>query len=212
MFTMYKPTWSGMHNGNLHGYLMDNQLVWLKDTLNRLDANKAIDFIFITQHTPAFPNGGHVKDDMWYHGNNDYRAVVKHTANGENLITHGIIEQRDKFLTILMQNKKVVAMLTGDEHNLNRLLITKAVNIYPEQWDKPDIRKMDFFRPLWQVNNGAAGAPYYAQEKTPWAEHVQGFTTQNAVVFFHVDGKQLQMEAVNPDTLETVWALQELSL
>jgi hypothetical protein len=207
----YTPAWSEAYNGNLHGYLMNNQLVWLKDTLNRLDTNEAIDFVFVTQHTPAFPNGGHVGDDMWYHGNNDYRAVVKHTVDGENLITHGIIEQRDKFLTVLMQSKKVVAMLTGDEHNLNRLLLTKAVNIYPEQWDKPDIREMDFFRPLWQVNNGAAGAPYYAQEETPWSKHVQGFSTQNAVVFFHVDGKQLQMEAVNPDTLETVWALRELA-
>jgi hypothetical protein len=203
----YAPTLKNSPNsaGNLHGYLMDKQLEWLDTTLATLEANNNIDFVFVTHHTPAFPNGGHLGDDMWYNGNNNPRAVVKHTPEGDNLVPRGIIEQRDKYLKILMKNQKVVGFLTGDEHNFNWLPITKEANIYPNRWDKEDIRNNPDFRVLYQVNNGAAGAPYYAQEKTPWSEFLQSFTTQNAVVFFYIHGKSLQMEVLNPDTLDTIW-------
>jgi len=197
--------------GNLHGYLMDKQLEWLETTVTALDVSKNIDFIFVTHHTPAFPNGGHVKDDMWYSGDNAPRAVVKHSADGKNLIQRGIIEQRDKYLKILMKSKKVIGFLTGDEHNFNFLKLDKKVNIYPDGWDKEDIRKRQDFRPLYQINNGAAGAPYYAQEQTPWSQHVESFTTQNAVVFFHVHGKSIEMEVLNPDTLDTILPLQAIT-
>ena len=54
------------------------------------------------------------------------------------------------------------------------------------------------------MNNGAAGAPYYAQEETPWSSAVSGFTTQNALVLFHIEGKRIEMVVLNPDTLEEV--------
>ena len=60
----------------------------------------------------------------------------------------------------------------------------------------------------WQINNGAAGAPYHSREETPWRDHLEGFTTQNAVVFFHVHGKRLRMEVVNPVTLEVIDSLE----
>jgi len=208
----YAPSLVGypQSGGNLHGYLMDQQLEWLATTLATLEADNRIDFVFVTQHTPAFPNGGHLKDDMWYRGDNDYRAVVKHTAEGDNLITSGILEQRDKFLKILMKNKKVVAILTGDEHNFSFLEVTKDTNIYPKKWPKEDLRESPEFRPLLQITNGSAGAPTYKQELAPWSPQVKAFSTQNAVVFFQVNGKSLQMEVINPDTLDTIWPLQPL--
>ncbi len=196
--------------GNLHGYMMDKQLAWLEATLATLDANNNIDFVFVTHHTPAFPNGGHVESDMWYGGNNTLRAVVKHSADGDNLIERGIIEQRDHYLKMIMKSQKVIAFLTGDEHNFNVLKIDKRANIYPHGWDKEDIRQSPHFRQMYQVNNGAGGAPYYAQEETPWRSHVQSFTTQNAVVFFHVHGKSIKMEVLNPDTLDTIWPSRDL--
>lgn len=196
--------------GNLHGYLMDKQLEWLETTLATLEANQNIDWIWVTQHTPAFPNGGHIGDDMWYGGNNQLRAVVKSTPDGENLVTQGILEQRDKYLKILMKNKKVVALLSGDEHHFSVLEINKNVNIYPKDWDKEDIRNTPEFRPLLQVINGAAGAPAYAQEQVPWSKHVQAFSSQYAVVLFYVHGKSLQMEVLNPDTLDIIWPLKSL--
>lgn len=184
-------------SGNLHGYILDRQLEWLASTLQMLEADERIDHIFITQHTPAFPNGGHVGDDMWYRGNNQYRPYIA----GKPL-PKGIIERRDEYLDLLInQSSKVLAILTGDEHNYNRLKISADVTIYPDMYFS---EKIEIGREVWQINNGAAGAPYYAQEETPWSEHVQGFTTQNALVLIHVDGKKVSIQVINPDTLELI--------
>jgi len=184
-------------SGNLHGYIMDQQLKWLKQTLQKLQSDDAIDHIFITEHTPFFPNGGHVGDDMWYRGSNKPRAVV----NGQP-VKKGIIERRDELLQIIVnETPKVAAILTGDEHNYCRTEIGPQTAIYPDDYQGPKIKLK---RTIWQINNGAAGAPYYAQEKTPWSEKVRGFTTQNALVFFYVSGKQIKVKVYNPDTLGLV--------
>ena len=60
-------------SGNIHGYIMDNQLAWLEKTLKKFEKDDHIDHVFVTIHTPAFPNGGHVHDDMYYNGNNNFR-------------------------------------------------------------------------------------------------------------------------------------------
>ncbi|MEL6649349.1 MAG: hypothetical protein AAFQ87_00955 [Bacteroidota bacterium] len=199
----YAPTTNTIPyiGGGLHGYIMDQQLVWLDSTIAKLEADDNIDHIFITQHTPFFPNGGHVGDDMWYRGNNDYRPWV----NGKPL-PKGIIERRDQLLEIIVnKSEKVIAILTGDEHNYCRTEIGPETNIYPSDYPMP---KITLSRTIWQVNNGAAGAPYYAQEQTPWTPMVQGFTTQNALVLFHVEGEKIEMEVRNPDTLEEIDRLQ----
>lgn len=182
--------------GNLHGYIMDQQLNWLEETLEVLTAEPNIDHIFLTQHTPIFPNGGHVGDDMWYSGNNAPRATVAGIP-----LENGIIERRDQYLKLLLDHKKVLAVFTGDEHNYNRLLVSGDTNIYPEEWEKD---RLDFHRPLWQINNGAAGAPYYGREDTPWMDDVQAFSTQNALVLIDVDGKSVSARVLNPDTLEKI--------
>ncbi len=183
-------------SGNLHGYIMDKQLEWLKKTLQTLEKDKDIDHIFVTQHTPVFPDGGHTGDDMWYGGNNKYRPYV----NGKPL-EKGIIERRDEYLNLLVnESSKVVCVLTGDEHNYNKVKITPDVNIYPDNWSKPKLKRT---RTLWQINNGAAGAPYYAQDKSvPWTNAVSGFSTQNALVLIYVDGKKVSVKAINPETLD----------
>ena len=134
---------------------------------------------------------------MWYGGNNAVRPVV----SGKPL-TRGIIEQRDRLLDLIMNHStKLIAALTGDEHNYSLLHIDKKLPIYPENWEGPRLEK---YRPFWQINNGAAGAPYYGREKSPWADHVKTFSTQNALVLFHVDGTMIEVEVVNPDTLEEI--------
>jgi 3',5'-cyclic AMP phosphodiesterase CpdA len=188
--------------GGLHGYIMDNQLKWLRKTIKSLEKDKAIDHVFITQHTPMFPNGGHVGDDMWYRGNNSFRPYV----NGKPL-PKGIIERRDEILQIIVnESTKVIAVMTGDEHNYCRTEIGPETVIYPEDWEG---EKLELSRTIFQVNNGAAGAPYYAQEQTPWTPFTSSFTTQNALVFFHIEGGKIEMEVLNPDTLETI---EEFSL
>nr|WP_299342667.1 hypothetical protein [Allomuricauda sp.] len=184
-------------SGGLHGYIMDNQLEWLEKTITSLEDDVTIDHIFVTQHTPAFPNGGHSRDDMWYSGNNEKRPFV--AGKG---VQKGILERRDQYLDILInKSKKVLAILTGDEHNYNRLKLTKEVTIYPEDYPH---EKLNVSRPIYQINNGAAGAPYYAQEVLPWSEHTKAFSVENAVCLFYVDGPTVKMKVINPDTLNLI--------
>ena len=187
--------------GNIHGYVMDNQLQWFRNTMAELENNSAIDHIFVTIHTPFFPNGGHIHDDMWYNGDNTFRPVI-----AGKKAEKGIIERRDELLDIIVnQSKKTKAILTGDEHNYARTLIGPQTNIYPKKYTA---EKISISRELWQINNGAAGAPYYAQEETPWSKYVEGFTTQNALVIFDIDGTSIKMRVLNPDTLEEVDELE----
>jgi 3',5'-cyclic AMP phosphodiesterase CpdA len=184
-------------SGNLHGYIMDRQLAWFKRVINKLENDNNIDHVFITQHTPFFPNGGHVQDDMWYNGKNDFRPVV-----AGKRVAKGIIERRDELLEIAVnQSTKVRAILTGDEHNYCRTEVGPETERYPDVYLPP---KIELKRTIYQINNGAAGAPYYSQEQTPWTPFTSGFTTQNALVLFHVSGKSIEMEVFNPDTLEKV--------
>jgi hypothetical protein len=183
--------------GNIHGYIMDNQLEWFGNTMKMLEDNDDVDHIFVTVHTPFFPNGGHVQDDMWYNGENAFRPSI-----AGKRVAKGIIERRDELLDIIVnQGQKAKAILTGDEHNYARTKLGPDTEIYPKKYFS---EKITLSREIWQINNGAAGAPYYAQEKTPWSDHVQGFTTQNALVIFYVKGSSLTMSVLNPDTLEEV--------
>ncbi|MEM9325272.1 MAG: metallophosphoesterase family protein [Bacteroidota bacterium] len=184
-------------SGGLHGYLMDNQMDWLRETIEQLEQDEDIDHVFVTQHTPAFPNGGHSRDDMWYNGNNDPRPFVA----GKPMVK-GIIERRDEYLDILAnQSTKVVGILTGDEHNYNWLKLTNEVPIYPENYR---FEKISFNRPIYQINNGASGAPYYAQEKLPWSAFTQSFSVENALCLFYIDGGKVTMKVLNPDTLNEI--------
>ncbi len=183
--------------GNIHGYIMDQQLAWFEKTLKMLEENENIDHIFLTQHTPFFPNGGHIHDDMWYNGNNQYRPQIA----GKRL-EKGIIERRDQLLDLFVnQSSKGIAILTGDEHNFAVTTLNGETPMHPPIYPA---EKIQLKRTIYQVNNGAAGAPYYAQEKAPWSDFVSGFTTQNALVLFHVEGESLEMEVLNPDTLEVI--------
>ncbi len=181
--------------GNLHGYIMDNQLKWLENTIANFESNNNIDHVFVSQHTPAFPNGGHSKDDMWYNGNNEPRPWINNKP-----VDFGIIERRDQYLDILVnKSTKVRAILTGDEHNYNKMYISEKTNRYPENYDKA---KVKLSRPIYQINNGAAGAPYYSQEVLPWSDDVSGFSTQNALVLIKVEGDNINVVVINPETFE----------
>jgi len=193
----YAPAGLAYTSGNLHAYIMDNQLEWLEKTLKQLEKDETIEHIFISQHTPFFPNGGHVKDDMWYNGDNRHRAVVNGKA-----IEIGIIQRRDQLLDIIVnKSSKTVAALTGDEHNYNMLTIDNDMPRYPSDYPH---QKLKLKRTFYQINNGAAGAPYYAQEETPWMKNLRGFSTQNALVLIDVDGEKIHVRVQNPDTLELI--------
>ncbi|MEN8138358.1 MAG: metallophosphoesterase [Bacteroidota bacterium] len=184
-------------SGSPHGYLMENQIKWMKETIAMLEKNDDIDHIFVTQHTPTFPNGGHTGDAMYYGGNNDVRAYVAGKA-----VKKGMIDVRDEYLDFLVnKSKKVKAILTGDEHNYARTEVGPETNLYPDNWKG---KRIELSRTIQQINNGAAGAPYYAQEEMPWSDMVSNFSTQNAVVIFEIEGESIRMEVVNPDTFDEI--------
>ncbi|MEA1892951.1 MAG: metallophosphoesterase [Campylobacterota bacterium] len=201
--------------GNPHSYIMDNQLGWLKNTLKTLDEDKNIDFIFITAHTPAFPNGGHVDKDMWFLGKNSTRPYIADAHGNIKAVEKGIIDRRDEYIKILLDSKKAVAMFTGDEHNYARLDIAPNMPIYDETQYVPE-EKLVISRNIWQLHSGTAGAPYYAYEQAPWnsdlkdsstkegGKYLKKFSTQHALIIIHVDGKSLELEVVNPATLTRI--------
>lgn len=184
-------------NGNLHGYIMDAQLLWLKTSLETFEKDPSIDHVFITLHTPPFPNGGHRHDCMWYDGDNAPRPWVAGKP-----VAKGIIERRDALLDLCAnRSNKVVGFLCGDEHNYNRMAVDENTPRYPAGWDKA---RLNLRRPLWQIINGAAGAPFYGQQEVPWSASVKGFTVQNALCLFDVSGKKIVLRVINPDTLEEI--------
>ncbi|MCF8218370.1 MAG: metallophosphoesterase [Bacteroidales bacterium] len=184
-------------SGNPHGYIMDIQLKWLEKVLLKMEENPDIDHVFVTLHATPFPNGGHAKDGMWYHGDNSVRPYINGKAHEK-----GIIERRDEFLDLMInKSDKTLAVLCGDEHNYNRLLINDTMPRYPGGYDKP---KLKLERNFLQLTNGSAGAPYYAQEKLPWSENVKTFSTQNAFILFHVNGKKVRAEVINPETFQQI--------
>ncbi len=184
-------------SGNVHGYIMDNQLKWLEKTLKKYESDPDIDHIIVTIHTPAFPNAGHKGDDMWYDGNNKIRPYIAGKP-----VDKGIIERRDEFLDLLVnKSSKFVALLTGDEHNYSRLVVNNNTRIYPKDWTG---KKLKFQRPFVQITNGSAGAPYYSLEKLPWTTSVKKFSTLHALMLFTVNGQHIDMEVVNPDTFEVI--------
>jgi len=183
--------------GNPHGYVMDKQLEWMKNTIAHMENDPDIDHIFVTVHITPFPNAGHADDGMWYYGNNEIRPWV-----GGKPVEKGIIERRDELVDVLVnRSRKFRALLVGDEHNYTRLVIDNATEIYPEDWKGPRLRLQ---RPFVQITNGAAGAPYYALQNLPWKEKVRKFSTQNAIVIFDVQKDVVRVRVYNPDTFEEI--------
>jgi 3',5'-cyclic AMP phosphodiesterase CpdA len=181
--------------GNPHGYIMDNQLKWFSRQVRKFSRNKKIAHIFVALHTPLFPNGGHAKNDMWYRGDNKFRPY----ANGKPA-KYGIIQRRDQLLKIIDRSKKVVAVLTGDEHNYSLLKVAPQMPRYSKTFKQ---KKIKLHRHFWQITNGTAGAPYYGQEKLPWSKWVKEFSSEHLLSVFRVRGEKVFLESINPLTLKT---------
>jgi len=99
------------------------------------------------------------------------------------------------------KSKKTTMILVGDEHNYSRMKISENMERYPENYPFP---KLKLSRDIYQITNGAAGAPYYAQEKLPWSNMVEKFTTQFALVLVDVAGNEVNLRVLNPETMEEI--------
>ena len=182
--------------GNREGYIMANQMEWLKQELDAAQKDLNVDWVFIILHEPPFPNGGHVKDAMYWGvpgegGTGGY--------NDKTVPMGDVLDMRNRFWKIVSSKSKVLAVLCGDEHNYSRTLIDSSIN-------------PDFQYPVWQVISGGCGAPYYVQDKSvPWVDKVKAFAIDKHFCLFSVDGKRVGLEVYN-DSSQLLDTIDNLSI
>ena len=179
------------------GYIMDQQMKWLRETMEKMEENPNIDHIFVNIHGAVFPNGDHLTDAMFWSGDNSSRAVVAGTP-----LPKGAIERRDEIIDVCVnKSKKFLAFLSGDEHNFSFLEVTPETPIYKEGYTGPKIR---ISRPFYNINNGGGGAAPYAMLKSPWMASFKYFTPPPSVALITVNGKKVELNAVRAETLEPI--------
>ena len=175
--------------GNLEGYVMDNQLEWIKKVLDDAANNPLIEHIFMFAHEPAFPNGGHLGDAQWYRGGD---PAKNKDHDGNPLDRTYVVDRRDELWGAISQNGKVVGVFFGDEHNYHRTLINEDTPVYLDGTSNPD-----FTNPVWHIVTGGAGAPFYAQQETPWTDWVESFYPCRHYCMIYVDGANITLKVTN---------------
>ena len=159
------------YGGNRSGRLMDGQLRWFAADL-KAAIDRGIQHLFVFIHQPAFPNGGHVQDSLW---------------NGGAPLDTAI---RDRFWQIASE-AGVVAVFSGHEHNYSRTLIDAKIPVHKDGTANPS-----FKTPVWQILQGAAGAPFYMQDPTvPWSANVKKFVSPTwAYSTIAIQGSKVSLE------------------
>jgi hypothetical protein len=179
------------YGGSPEGYILPDQLAWIKEELAAADRDPTVKYVIVYMQEPMIPNGGHIKDAMWYEGNNTVRA---YTWNGKQLIgeKQGIIEVRNNLMRTIHSSPKVAAILGSDEHGYSKVLIDSKVPVGDPSKDdhnkdgwinyhgkalkqdgqavkREDASSLTDLRyPVWYLVGGGFGAPFYARERTPW--------------------------------------------
>ena len=212
---------SKLYGGSPEGYLMDDQLKWIATELESAEAAPSVRYVFLIAQEPVFPNGGHLKDGMWYFGDNSVRARV--FTDGKLVPEkEGIVEVRNRFVTLVSRYRKVAAVLGADEHAYHRLLVTREVPVGVIEKDdkdksgKIDLDKKETCSPLpglkfstWFLVSGGGGAPFYAKEDAPWnsywtskddpAERSRGFyySSQENLLIIEASRQSVSAEVYN---------------
>jgi hypothetical protein len=179
------------------GYIMDQQMQWLRETMRRMEGDAHIDHIFVNIHGAVFPNGDHLTDAMYWSGDNASRAVVAGVP-----LKKGAIERRDEIIDLCVnQSRKFLAFISGDEHNFSFLQVTPETPIYKEGYTGPKIR---ISRPFYNINNGGGGSAPYARLTSPWMASFKYFTPPPSVALITVKGEHVVLNAVHAETLEPI--------
>jgi hypothetical protein len=186
-------------SGCPEGYIMDQQVKWLKETMSKMEKDPNIDHIFVNIHGAVFPNGDHLADAMWWDGDNTNRAVVAGVP-----VSKGTIERRDEILDICVnKSKKFLSFLSGDEHNFSYLQITPESKIYTANYTGPKIK---ISRPFYNINNGAGGSASYGLLPSPWSKDFKYFTAPPVLALITVSDKNVTLKSFNPETFGKVCA------
>ncbi len=157
--------------GNPFGRLLPGQIRWLEADLKAAKA-RGQKHLFVYVHEPAFPCGGHVQDSLWEGGKE--RGVAT----------------RDKFWQIA-SDAGVVAVFSGHEHNYSRISIDSKTPVHLDRSTNPKFKSR-----VWQIIQGAAGAPFYPQDlKAPWAKNVNKFVAPTwAYSIISIQGNSVKLD------------------
>ncbi|MEW6110665.1 MAG: metallophosphoesterase family protein [Thermodesulfobacteriota bacterium] len=190
------------YGGSPKGYVMEDQLQWIEQVLELAESNSTVKSILLYGHQPVFPCAGHVKDAMWWNGDNRIRAYTK---RGNIVVPEklGMIEVRNRLWRAVSRSSKVAAVITSHEHVYHRTLITRQtpVGVFPRDDTNGDgvldsySPDPSFIHPTWHITVGTAGAPYYAREKTPWEPQV--LSSQEGYALLSIDGEKISLQFIS---------------
>src|SRR4030042_4695710 len=213
--------------GAPEGYIMQDQLNWIKKELEAGEKNSSVKYIILSAQEAIFPNGGHVKDSTWFSGNNTAKAYTYDEDSGTLLPeSMGMLEVRNELVKTISKYKKVAAVLGGDEHSYHKTLITGEVPIGNPSIDPKDDNGLictdpdkcsplaDIKHPKWYIVSGGAGASYYSEEPTPWNQFWKSnpdkcpdktgktgcyyYTSQENISIFKADANKISLTVYNP--------------
>jgi len=195
--------------GAPEGYILEDQLSWIERRLEEAEKDAAVRHVLLLCHQPPFPAGPHVKDAMWYGGDNKVRAV-KFSEGALRPEKLGILESRNRLALAAAKSKKVVAVLASHDHSYYRVYVDSAVpagipaiddkdNDGRIAWDKGEpASPLPLRRGVWYIVAGGGGAPYYARlSPSPWMSRVKGFTPQESVVLIQERGGGMSFTVLN---------------
>lgn len=216
--------------GSPEGYIMQDQMAWIEGELKQAEEDPTVRFIVLFAQEPVIPNGGHIDDAMWYLGDNGIRA---YSVRSGSLMpeSKGIVEVRNDLIRLVTANPKVACVLGSDEHAYHRTLISKDVPLGDPKKDDADndgivcepnesCSALDVHHPTWFITSGGGGAPYYAEEPTPWNEYLKNarpgdyfYTSQANILIFKAEGDTFGLEVYNPygqriDSIENMMAVK----
>ena len=184
-------------SGCPEGYIMDQQVKWLKETLAMMEKDANIDHIMVYNHGAVFPNGDHLADAMWWNGDNTSRAWVA----GKPL-SKGAIERRDEILDACVnKSRKFLSFISGDEHNFSMLEVKPGMPMYLDNYTGT---KLKLSRPFYTINSGGGGSAPYGLLKSPWSDRFKFFTEPPVLALISVDGKNVTLNAMSAETFGTV--------
>jgi len=213
----YKPTKAG---GSPTGYIMEDQLKWIEDTISKAENDSTVKAVFVFGHSPVFPSMKHVVASMFHGGNNKIRAFSKNSRTGRlEPEKTGVIEVRNRFWKAVSQSSKVAAVFTGDEHAYHRTLIDKntPVGLYPEDDTNGDgtldrySPNPDFSHGVWHITCGGGGAPYVANvesDKAPWK--LSRITSHYGYLLIRVSGGKATLEYIGGPAGEVLDKVDDL--
>ncbi|RJP77626.1 MAG: metallophosphoesterase family protein [Candidatus Zixiibacteriota bacterium] len=175
-FVMLNNTWFLKGPGPLaagepglrQGFFRPEQLEWLDRDLAAARA-RGQEHLFVLAHDPAFPNGGHVQDAMWWKGQDPE-----------------ILALRDHFWGLLVRHR-VAAAFFGHEHNYSRTLVDARVD---SAYTHPVWQI---------VTGGAGAPFYQRDREVPWAGAVQAFYPLSHLSLVEVDGSRVTLSVITPE-------------